>query len=506
MESVAHTAAGGGYDDVALATVVVHLEDDDELAVVLSATDLSVREGGEETYTLSLATEPKGTVTVTPSAPVGSDIRLSPGALVFDAANWGTAQTVTVHADHDDDTASDQATVGHVARGGGYGGTPIESVSVSVVDDDQPGVALSTALLTIAEGDQASYTLRLATEPSSDVIVTARVASESGIELGTSSVTFAIDDWEVERTISVDAAEDGDADDGTASIVHQARGGGYDDVEVASLAVVIVDDDIPPVPVDARARADRLTLHFDRMLDDSSVPEPNAFDVQVDDGGGSGAGTARPADVSDVAVTTSIVQLTLTRAVQPGEGVVVTYTPGNRRIRSAGRIDARGFTIRASLPASGGELRGRVPLFESAANADRQGFVRVINHSDVAGRVNIEAVDDNGMRAGPVALSIAAGGAAHFNSDDLEGGNADKGLPDGIGPPGQGNWRLHLTSELDIEVLSYARTSDGFVTSLHDAVPVEAGVHRGWSSSTPARTSTRRAGCAWSIRKTSTRP
>ena len=122
--------------------------------------------------------------------------------------------------------------------------------------------------------------------------------------------------------------------------------------------------------------------------------------------------------------------------------------------------------------------KGRVLLFEPSANADRQGFVRIINHSGEAGEILVEAVDDSGMRVGPVTLLIGAGAATHFNSDDLEAGSARKGLPDGVGPPGAGIWRLELSSLLDIEVLSYARTSDGFVTSLHDTAPAAAGVHR----------------------------
>ena len=63
-----------------------------------------------------------------------------------------------------------------------------------------------------------------------------------------------------------------------------------------------------------------------------------------------------------------------------------------------------------------------------------------------------------------------------FNSEDLENGNAEKGLSDGVGA-GEGAWRLQLSSELDMEVLSYIRTSDGFLTSMHDTVPSEGGRH-----------------------------
>ena len=118
-----------------------------------------------------------------------------------------------------------------------------------------------------------------------------------------------------------------------------------------------------------------------------------------------------------------------------------------------------------------------LPFIPSASDTlDRQGFVRVINHSAEAGEVRIDAIDDEGESYGPVTLPIDASEAVHFNSDDLESGNAEKGLSDGVGP-GEGNWRLKLSSELDIEVLSYVRTADGFLTSMHDTVPSEGGRH-----------------------------
>ena len=115
----------------------------------------------------------------------------------------------------------------------------------------------------------------------------------------------------------------------------------------------------------------------------------------------------------------------------------------------------------------------RVPLFPSAASAAAgssiTGFVRVINHSDEAGSVSIEAVDETSERRGPESLAIEAGQVLHFNAEDLEQGSPAKGLR-GVGEA-VGDWRLVLRSDLDIEVLGYARTPDGFVTSLHDLVP-----------------------------------
>ena len=123
-----------------------------------------------------------------------------------------------------------------------------------------------------------------------------------------------------------------------------------------------------------------------------------------------------------------------------------------------------------------GVYRHRLPLVPSAGG-DREGFVRVINTSPWERELTIEAVDDEGNRFGPVELAVAAGQTVHFNSSDLETGNAAKGLFSGIGA-GSGDWRLELTSQavvswatLDLQVLAYIRTSDGFLTSMHDLAP-----------------------------------
>ena len=122
----------------------------------------------------------------------------------------------------------------------------------------------------------------------------------------------------------------------------------------------------------------------------------------------------------------------------------------------------------------------RIGLFPSAANAlGRQGFARVINHSESDGEVTIDAYDDDGAHYGPLTLAMGAGETVHFNSDDLEEGNAGKGLEGATGPPGSGDWRLELSSTLELEVLSYIRTEDGFLTSMHDFVArSEGGQHR----------------------------
>ncbi|MCY3793319.1 MAG: spondin domain-containing protein [Gammaproteobacteria bacterium] len=118
-----------------------------------------------------------------------------------------------------------------------------------------------------------------------------------------------------------------------------------------------------------------------------------------------------------------------------------------------------------------------VPLFLSASESLRQGFLRLINHSDQPGDVSLTAIDDTGREFGPVSLALAARQVIHFNSSELEMGNSAKGLESGIGQ-GQGHWRLHLASPLPIEALAYVRAPDGFLSSIYDLAPKVAGLHR----------------------------
>ena len=92
------------------------ITDDDTAAIVLSETGLTVTEGDAagSSYTVRLATQPSGSVTVTISGHDGTDLSLSgttlsSNMLTFTVDNWNTAQTVTVKAGQDNDGANDTA-------------------------------------------------------------------------------------------------------------------------------------------------------------------------------------------------------------------------------------------------------------------------------------------------------------------------------------------------------------------------------------------------------------
>lgn len=106
-----------------------------------------------------------------------------------------------------------------------------------------------------------------------------------------------------------------------------------------------------------------------------------------------------------------------------------------------------------------------------AGNTTAQSFVRVINPSASAGTVTITGIDDNGTSAaGSLSFQLPARGSMQINSEDLENGNAGKGLTGSLGD-GAGKWRLEVTGEFEgmlVQGLN-RNTTNGTVTNLTDA-------------------------------------
>ena len=232
----------------------VSIDDDDEAGIVLSEAALSLEEGdaGGSSYTVRLATEPTGEVTVTVSGHAGTDLSLSgttlsSDVLTFTVGNWNTEQTVTVEAGQDADGANDTGTLTHTALGGGYASVT-KDLPVTVTDDDQAGIVLSKTDLSVTEGDAggSSYTVALATRPSETVTVTisgheGADLTLSGTTLTSNQLTFTTTNWGTAQTVTVKAADDDNADNESETLTHTASGGDYVNI-TKDLPVSITDD------------------------------------------------------------------------------------------------------------------------------------------------------------------------------------------------------------------------------------------------------------------------
>ena len=220
---------------------------------MLSETGLTVTEedAAGSTYTVKLATQPSATVIVTISGHDGADLTLSGTTLTnnqlpFTTTNWGTAQTVTVKAGHDNDASNDTATLTHTASGGDYAGI-IADLPVTVTDDDGAGVSVSESSLTIAEGSSGTYTIVLDSQPTADVTVTINDPSNTDVTAEPASLTFSSTDWNTPKTVTVNAAQDADAVDETATVTHTVTSTDsiYSGASANSVTVSVTDDEVP---------------------------------------------------------------------------------------------------------------------------------------------------------------------------------------------------------------------------------------------------------------------
>ena len=116
-----------------------------------------------------------------------------------------------------------------------------------------------------------------------------------------------------------------------------------------------------------------------------------------------------------------------------------------------------------------------LPLFPAVGHpSGRRGVLRIINRTSEPAAVLIAAFDELGEEAGPLTLTLAGNAAVNLSSMDLEGGNEEKGLPEGTGA-GFGDWSLLVQGETDIDVLAYVATADGLLTPMHDVAPQPTG-------------------------------
>ena len=289
--TVTHSATNYADDDIGEQQFTVTVVDDDVVGVLVSASALSVDEGGFTTYTVMLGDIPSEDVTITPAvAPDGGDVTLTPsGALVFTDATWNTAQVVTVNAAHDTarDTGEgganndDSANISHtaVSAGDDYNGASVGSVAVTVADDDVADVIAGGALFTagdksVLEGDSASsliYTIVLNSLPAADVVITPSASLSDELTLP-DALTFTDANWNVRQTVSITAApgRDDSLEHVTLMVTHSVSGGDYNSETIPPVEVTITND-TPGVLVGG---VDNLRIDEGRNLDADGNPIP----------------------------------------------------------------------------------------------------------------------------------------------------------------------------------------------------------------------------------------
>ena len=146
----------------------------------------------------------------------------------------------------------------NTAGSGSYSGDLATSTTAAVT----PTIVAPTTLA-VAEGSTANLNVRLSSQPSSNVIVTA-TESDTDISVSPSTRTFTPSNWNVNQAFTVSGVSDSDAVDDIATITLTASVGIAD---IHSVTVTITDDDtaleapgIPGTPTLTSRTSSSITL------------------------------------------------------------------------------------------------------------------------------------------------------------------------------------------------------------------------------------------------------
>ena len=254
--TIAHTASGGGYDDVTASLTAREVDNTGKVVLRNAADDanittIRVPENGNVTYKVELSHQPLGSVTVRLSLESSSnggdtDITASPTTLYFNANNWNTAKTVTLRARDDSDKQSGTREITHTATGGGYN-SAISGLTATEAENDLAVILTPESAISVTEGSTATFTAALSTAPTADVTVTVAAATtgdntDGSITASPASLTFTALNYSTAQTVTLTAAEDTDFEHGKRDFTLTANGGGYVNVAATITATAAEND------------------------------------------------------------------------------------------------------------------------------------------------------------------------------------------------------------------------------------------------------------------------
>ena len=256
--TITHTFSGDeSYVDLTVGSVAVTVIDDDSAGITIDREMLSVSENrGRSTYTVRLNSRPVDTVIVTPVSSDANAAKVSPRNQGFTTGNWNTPKrfTITGINNNNVDVGNRRVTIRHEITGDStYEAlTDVDSLAVTVIDDDRAGVTISETVLSMSENaGRDTYTVRLNTRPGSTVTITP-VSSDSTVARVSRALRFTTGNWNRTQRVTVTGVNNDTIDAGNrrARISHTVSGDAtYAALTVGNLAVTVIDEDSAGVTI-----------------------------------------------------------------------------------------------------------------------------------------------------------------------------------------------------------------------------------------------------------------
>ncbi|MGK5092178.1 Calx-beta domain-containing protein [Deltaproteobacteria bacterium TL4] len=239
-----------GYGDLNPRDVTVINTDNETAGFSVSKVQGNTTEtGGTAAFTVKLQSKPTANVVLEVATADSTEGTVSPSSLSFSTDNWNANQTVTLTGINDDVTDGNQNytiqltinTVGTLDDSG-YALLNSETVTVTNIDDDQPGFTISAISGNTTEATgTASFNVKLTSEPTGNVVMNVVSSDSSEGTVSTSSLTFTPDNWNANQTITVTGVND-DIADGNQSFTIQLTINTKATTDISGYALLNPDD------------------------------------------------------------------------------------------------------------------------------------------------------------------------------------------------------------------------------------------------------------------------
>ena len=210
--------------------------------------------GDSDTFTVKLKTKESVSVSISSSNPDAGTV--NPTSLSFSESNWNVNQTVTVtglcDAFHTSGTNKTTYNVVLSPSSANYSSTQNKTVTVS--DNDKAAFNISSMSGNVFEkGDNATFNMRLCSQPTSDVSIGVSSSDTTEGTVLTNSLSFSADNWSTAQTVTVFSVDDNLSDDDeTFSIVLAAASSSdsnYNSLNPNDVTVINKDNDTADITV-----------------------------------------------------------------------------------------------------------------------------------------------------------------------------------------------------------------------------------------------------------------
>ena len=252
--STVASSSDAAYQGLSATDVSVTNTDNDTAGINVAVLAQPTTEaGGTATFSVVLTSQPLAPVTISLLSSNTNEGTITISGLTFTSEDWNIAKTVTVTGVDD---FRDDGDVNYTIQTGAasstdptYNGMPVAEVSLSNTDDDTFGISVlpTSGLTTTEAGGEATFNVRLNSQPTSNVTITLSTSDPTEGTLLTSSLTFTSGDWDQPKPVTVrgvdDLVDDGDVDYDVITAAAVSGDTQYSGLDAANVRVRNANDD-----------------------------------------------------------------------------------------------------------------------------------------------------------------------------------------------------------------------------------------------------------------------